>query len=237
VAILLIQPNLKLGFPVTGRKELYEYRREEINGRYDNGGLVYDLSVIKDVPSLTEFLRQVNPSGSGPHGLWAEELFGFKVESSCWGCVPNANHTASYAVYMGSYHGFFIHDYLGGSHLYAVPPGTEIAIIYSDSLEWYVVNGGAWLQTTPSQGYCEYSGAGPWWFWGDDGSDPIQTIEILNRYYRMDIFAIQTSVCTGEGVGILVLNGSWIRSEPYLTHANTTDLSRNYVTEMINIVY
>lgn len=204
--------NLELEVPLTGWGEILEnHQGIALNGNCAES-LYYDTFESPDVPSLTAFIDQVNPSGSGPQGLWAEGYFAFKVNSDCWGCVPNTDRTASYAKYLDSYHGFFIHDYLGGAVLYSVPPGTELAIIYSDSIDWYVVNGGAWLQTTPLDNECKYSGSGPWWLWGDDGSDPFQTIDILNRYYRMDMFAIQTSVCTYEGVGLMVLNGSWIRS-------------------------
>ncbi len=167
----------------------------------------------QDLPSLNEFIAQVRREGLEPQGLWADGLFAYRVNSACWGCVPDQMNTAAYSTFLGKYHGLFIHSYLGGDKLYSAVNGTRFAIIYFDRVEWFQIIGKNVYEAPPQGETCIYKGEGPFSVWGTDDQNSLTALEILDAHYTTDQLAIQTSVCENGDVGFMVLTASSIGIE------------------------
>jgi hypothetical protein len=151
-------------------------------------------------PTLEEFTEQVRSQGT--QGLWANGLFAFKFYYSSWGVVPDSYGTASYAGGEG-YGAFFIHDYLGGKNLYSVQSGTRVAVIKSESINWFVITG-VYRFTGEGDGTpCGYqppfTNTSTGGTYGVDG--------LINTYYTAP-FVIQTCICSDGVGGLLILNGT-----------------------------
>ncbi len=151
-------------------------------------------------PSLDQFAAEVRGQGMG--GLWADGLFAYRFYSTEWGVVPDSLNTASYSSFNG-YHGYFIHNYLGGSQMYNVGSGTLVAVIGADDIDWYEINGIHRFVGTSTGNGCEYTA--PFYDW--NGDDAYSAVDLLKTYYTSP-FAIQTCICTGEKNGMLLLTGS-----------------------------
>ena len=174
-------------------------------------------SVFKEVvPALDNFVAGVQHEGAGPQGIWAEGLLAYRVNFTCWGCVPKELNTAAYSTVLGRYRGLFIHNYMGGDKLYAMTEGSPFAIIYSDRVEWFQVISKNMYEAAASLNSCKYKGAGPFSVWGTNGQDSVSVTEILNSHYTMSQLAIQTSLCENGDVGFLVLNVG--RIETHVAH-------------------
>lgn len=176
--------------------------------------LSLDPSANKEaLPSLNDFIARVQREGVGPQGMWADGLFAYAVDSTCWGCVPNEMNSAAYSTVLGKYHGLFIHNYMGGDKLYSAENGSRFAIIYTDRIEWFEVIG-IYTYAAPRQGdSCIYDGTGPFSVWGTDSEDSISVFDVLDGHFTMDQWAIQTSVCEDGEVGFLIVNASRIEIE------------------------
>lgn len=151
-------------------------------------------------PSLEEFAGDVRAHGMG--GLWADGLFAYRFQVTDWGVVPDTSNTASSSSVDG-YHGFFIHDYLGGSRLYNVVSGTPVAVIGAEGIDWYEIDGVHRFAGTSTGNGCEYTA--PFYDW--DGGNSYSAMELIETYYTSP-FAIQTCICTGKKNGMLILTGS-----------------------------
>jgi hypothetical protein len=164
-------------------------------------------SVFKDVvPALDDFVTRVQHEGSGPQGIWAEGLFAYRVDFTCWGCVPSEMDTAAFSTALNRFRGFFIHNYMGGDKLYTIAEGSPIAIVYTDRVDWFQVVSRNMYEAAASLGSCKYKGEGPFSVWGTDGQERVSVNELLNAHYTMSQLAIQTSICENGDVGFLVLN-------------------------------
>ncbi len=157
------------------------------------------------VPSLDAFASEVR--ALGVLGLWADGLFAFQAYGMGWEQVPNTRDTASYGTYQ-NYGAYFIHDYLGGYKLYSVKAGTHVAVIRSNSIDWFVINNGVAFMGTPNGQTCGYQE--PYVFWGQDISTAAQftALDIIQTYYSMP-FAIQTCYCVNGQGGVFILTGVW----------------------------
>ena len=176
--------------------------------------LILDPSLNKEaLPSLNDFIAQVQHEGVGPQGVWAEGLFAYAVDSTCWGCVPEQMNTAAYSTVLGKYHGLFIHNYMGGDQLYSAESGSIFSIIYSDRIEWFQIVGKYIYAAPPQPETCIYDGTGPFSVWGTDSQDSITVLDVLEGHFTMDQWAIQTSVCEDGEVGFLVVNATRIEIE------------------------
>jgi len=151
-------------------------------------------------PSLEEFAADVRAHGMG--GLWADGLFAYRFYAAEWGVVPDTSNTASYSILDG-YHGFFIHNYLGGSRLYAVSGGIRVAVIGTEGIDWYEINGIHRFAGTSTGNGCEY--IAPFYDW--NGGNSYSALDLIKTYYTSP-FAIQTCICTGNKNGMLILTGS-----------------------------
>ena len=151
-------------------------------------------------PTLDEFASEVRAAGL--QGIWAENLFAFKFYNSSWGTVPGSWNTASLASYEG-YKAFFIHNYLGGTKLYNVGSGTQVAVIRANSIEWFQINGVYQFAGVSTGDGCGYSE--PFTSWSG-GGDSLSALDIVQRYYSAP-FAIQTCICSGGKNGVFILTG------------------------------
>lgn len=166
-----------------------------------------DGSVVREsLPLLNDFIAQVRHEGSEPQGIWADGLFAFKVNSTCWGCVPEEMNTAAYSTLWDNYQGLFIHNYLGGDKLYDVEQGSRFGIIYADRIEWFQVMGKNTYEAPQVQEKCKYKGEGPFSVWGSDSQRSFSAKEIVNRHFTMGQWTMQTSVCENGKVGFIVVN-------------------------------
>ncbi len=150
--------------------------------------------------SLDQFAAEVRAQGM--NGIWADGLFAFRFYTTEWGVVPGASNTASYSSAQG-YHGYFIHNYLGGNRLYNVGSGTMVAVIRQDSIEWYRIDGVHRFAGTSTGSGCGYTE--PFSDW--NGGNSYSAMDLISTYYTSP-FVIQTCLCTGEKSGILILTGS-----------------------------
>lgn len=165
------------------------------------------------LPALNDFISRVQHEGVGPQGVWADGLFAYAVDSTCWGCIPEQMNTAAYSTVLGKYHGLFIHNYMGGDKLYSAESGSRFAIIFSDKIEWFQVIGKYIYEAPPQAQACIYDGLGPFSVWGTDSQNSISVLDVLEGHFTMDQWAIQTSVCEDGDVGFLVVNASRIDIE------------------------
>ncbi len=151
-------------------------------------------------PSVEEFAADVRSQGM--NGLWADGLFAYRFYAADWGIVPDSMNTAAYSGYKG-YHAYFIHNYLGGSRLYNVNIGVQVAVITADGIDWYSIDGVYRFAGTSTGNGCEYTA--PFYDW--DGGNAYSAMDLVSTYYSSP-FAIQTCICTGNKNGILILTGS-----------------------------
>ncbi len=152
------------------------------------------------IPTLEAFTAQLRQEGS--LGLWAEGYFAYRFYSATWGVVPGASQTASYSGFE-SYRAFFIHNYLGGNKLYSVRPGTRVAVIWSDRIEWFQISGVYRFEGTSTGTDC--NSKEPYTSW-DGGAGPYTAYDIISNYYNQP-FAIQTCICSEGRVGLYILTG------------------------------
>jgi hypothetical protein len=149
--------------------------------------------------SLEAFASEVRSQGM--NGLWAEGKFSYRFYSAGWGSVPGSSNTASLATFEG-FRAFFIHNYLGGNKLYNVSTGTKVAVIWSDGIQWFTINGIYRIAGT-NTGNCGY--AEPFSEWNGGGTYSAR--DVLNMYYNSP-FVIQTCLCSGDKAGIIIITGS-----------------------------
>jgi hypothetical protein len=123
--------------------------------------------------------------------------------------VPGKINTASHASSRG-YSAFFIHDYLGGQKIYDVPHGAKVAVIFSDRIDWYVIEDAVRYLGTPNGTACGYKS--PYEEWGQDTDGVrLSAEQVANRHY-LKPFAIQTCVCNGAQRGVHILAGTMINN-------------------------
>jgi len=169
-----------------------------------------DLEIL---PSLNDFITQVRHDGVGPQGVWADDLFAFRIDATCWGCVPTQMNTAGFSTLLDSYQGVFIHNYLWGDKLYAAESGSLFAVVYADEIKWFEVIERIIYEAPPSSETCTYKGEGPFTVWGTTDQKSISAREILNAHYTADQWAMQTSMCEDGKVGFMVLSAKGVEVE------------------------
>jgi hypothetical protein len=163
-----------------------------------------------DTPTFYQFVAQIIEEGAV--GLWVEGHFAYKIQFSSWGYVPDTFNAASYATY-NQFSGFFIHNYLGGDAIYRVPKYTKVALIWPDTIEWFIIGGTVRYKGSPN-GKCRHKL--PYYELGVSGpvGGPLRTEKILLRHYQRPL-TIQTSVCNGEFDGLHILVGPWTTNDRY----------------------
>ena len=164
-----------------------------------------DRAFTGSVPTLDLFvmeLKQINADG-----IWAENLFAYVTSYGSWGYVPNSENTASYTIYQ-NYHGFFIHDYLGGDGLYRVQKWTKVAVIQHGEVSWFVITENARYQASSNGAKCYIDAP----FYKIENQSllggPVTTQNLLDLYYTKP-FTIQTCLCSAGINGVQILVGDW----------------------------
>jgi hypothetical protein len=172
-----------------------------------------DPPLYDDVPPLEEFRQSVMTGESSlVTGIWSEGILAYKVVKGSGNYVPSQPNTASTYDWAFEHDvtGLLIHDYLGGSRIYHMAPGTPIAVIHGDGdLDWYVSQGGTWYE---AKHYSAQGFAGPFRIWDcGECSFEFSVEDILWQHYAgTPHIAIQTCVKDNSRFGMAIYEAVYI---------------------------
>jgi hypothetical protein len=166
-----------------------------------------------DIPPLEEFRQSVMTGESAlVTGIWSEGILAYKVVKGNGNYVPSQPNTASTYDWAIDHDvtGLLIHDYLGGSRIYHMTPGTQIAVIYGNGdLDWYVSQGGTWYE---AKYYSAQGCSGPFRIW-DCGECTFEfTVEdiLWQHYAGIPHIAIQTCVKDNSRFGMAIYEAVYV---------------------------
>ncbi len=187
-----------------------------------------------NLPTLEEF-RQVVMNGHADQltGIWVKDVLAFRVQPGLTSYAPASKDTLS--IYNWAWKhgvvGMMIHDYRGGTLLYQLNPGVQIAAIYGNGgVDWYVSRGGTWYESRfgSSGGF-----SGPFRIWScDTCSFDVSGRELHDRHYSgANRLAFQTCVYAEGRVGLVIVEAylDW-PPEPQRTGGDSEEIwERSYL--------
>ena len=164
-------------------------------------------------PSLEEFRRSVmNGRPDQLSGIWVEDVLAFRVQQGLTSQAPAVKDTLS--IYNWAWKngvvGLLIHNYRGGTQLYQLNPGVQIAANYGNGgVDWYLSRGDTWFESRRS------SSAGPFRIWScEDCAFDVSSRDLRKRHYAGNHrLAFQTCV-TAEGRTGLVIIEAYLDRPP-----------------------
>ncbi len=167
----------------------------------NSGGRLPELLVSSETPSLPAFRSSVMNGMPGElTGVWVEGLLAYEVVLGDGVNVPQELNTASiynWADQRGVT-ALMIHNNLGGTALYELEAGRQIAAVYGDGrVEWYISRG---ITAYEAQTYTADGFQGPFRSWDCEGCSFAFSVEDIQQIHYSGSPHIAFQTCL-EGTG------------------------------------